>query len=347
MIQTVEQLAKTVGLTAASQALNIPRSAVYRARQPQPSSPPAKPIPARALSQTEQAQVREILNSQRFQDCAPRTVYASLLDEAIYLCSPSTMYRILAENSEIRERRDQVRHPNYTKPELLATGPNQVWTWDITKLLGPVKWTYYYLYTMLDLFSRYTVGWLLAEWQSAQLAKELITASCEKQAIAPEQLTIHADRGGPMVAKPVALLLADLGVTKSHSRPYTANDNPFSEAQFKTLKYRPDYPERFGSPADARSWAHNFFDWYNHQHYHSALGLLTPATVHYGRAPAVIAARQQVLLQAYAQHPDRFVKGSPQPPALPPAVWINPPKTAQPAAGAILPTPGVDTEALH
>lgn len=347
MIQTTERLAQTVGLTTACTVLNLPRSAVYRARQPEPIASSVKPTPARALSQAEQAQVRQTLNSERFVDCAPRTVYASLLDEDIYLCSPSTMYRILAENAEIRERRDQLRHPNYTKPELLATAPNQVWSWDITKLLGPMKWTYYYLYTMLDIFSRYTVGWLVAEQESARLAQELIVASCEKQAIAPDQLTLHADRGGPMVAKPLALLLADLGVTKSHSRPHTSNDNPFSEAQFKTLKYRPDYPERFGSAADARLWTHSFFDWYNNEHYHSALGLLTPTTVHYGRAPVVIAARQQVLLQAYAKHPDRFVKGTPLHPALPTAVWINPPQTVQPSAEAVPQTPSIDTEDLH
>ena len=347
MTQTVEQLAQTVGVSKACQVLQVPRSAVYRTRQPQPIAPSIRPTPARALSQTEQEQVRQTLNSDRFVDCAPRQVYATLLDEEQYLCSVSTMYRILAENGEIRERRDQLRHPNYTQPELLATGPNQVWSWDITKLLGPVKWTYFYLYVLLDIFSRYVVGWLIADRESSQLAKELMAASCAKQNIAPQQLTIHADRGGPMLAKSLALLLADLGVTQSHSRPQVSNDNPFSEAQFKTLKYRPGYPERFGSQADARAWAQVFFPWYNDEHYHSALGLLTPAAVHYGRAPSVIAARQQVLQQAYAQHPDRFVKGTPVHPALPTAVWINPPKTAQPPVAAGPCTPSVDTEDLH
>jgi putative transposase len=350
MIQTVEHLAPQIGLTSACGVLNVPRSAVYRARQPVLLSSwagPIKPTPARALSDAEQAQVRQTLNSDRFVDCAPRQVYAALLDEETYLCSVSTMYRILAENGEIRERRDQLRHPNYAKPELLATGPNQVWSWDITKLLGPVKWTYYYLYVLLDIFSRYVVGWLIAERQASRLAEALIGESCAKQNIPPDQLTIHADRGGPMLAKPLALLLADLGVTQSHSRPHVSNDNPFSEAQFKTMKYRPDYPDRFGSQADARAWAQTFFPWYNDEHYHSALGLLTPTVVHYGRAPTVIAARQQVLQQAYTQHPDRFVKGVPVHPALPTAAWINPPQVT-PAAPADMPkTAGVDMEDLH
>ena len=347
MIQIAEQLAPVVGLTAACDVLNVPRNAVYRARQPEPILPPVQPPPARALSDAEQEHVRQTLNSGRFVDCAPRQVYATLLDEETYLCSVSTMYRILAGNGEIRERRDQLRHPNYAKPELLATAPNQVWSWDITKLLGPVKWTYYYLYVLLDIFSRYVVGWLIAEREASRLAEELISESCVKQNIPPQQLTIHADRGGTMLAKPLALLMADLGVTQSHSRPHVSNDNPFSEAQFKTMKYRPDYPDRFGSQADARAWASEFFPWYNDEHYHSALGLLTPAVVHSGRAPTVIAARQQVLQQAYAQHPDRFVKGVPVHPALPRAVWINPPKVTQSASADMPKTTGVDTEDLH
>ena len=347
MIQRAEQLAPAVGLTAACDVLNVPRSAVYRARQPEPIVPPVKPPRARALSDAEQEHVRQTLNSDRFVDHAPRQVYAALLDEETYLCSVSTMYRILAENGEIRERRDQLRHPNYAKPELLATAPNQVWSWDITKLLGPVKWTYYYLYVLLDIFSRYVVGWLIAERESSRLAEELIGGSCAKQNIQPQQLTLHADRGGSMLAKPLALLMADLGVTKSHSRPYVPNDNPFSESQFKTMKYHPDYPDRFGSQADARAWGQTFFPWYNDEHYHSALGLLTPADVHYGRAATVIAARQRVLQQAYAQHPDRFVKGISVHPALPTAVWINPPKATPSASAAAPTTPGVDTDDLH
>jgi len=283
-------------------------------------------MPLRALRPAEKVKVREILNSERFQDSTPREVYATLLDEGQYLCSWRTMYRILDANDEVRERRNQLRHPNYVKPELLATQPNELWSWDITKLLGPAKWTYYYLYVILDVFSRFVVGWMIAERESASLAKELIAETCARQGIQPDQLTIHADRGSSMTSKPVAFLLADLGVTKTHSRPHVSNDNPYSESQFKTLKYRPDYPDRFGCRQDARSWAKDFFDWYDYEHHHTALGLLTPADVHYGRAQAVIQQRQQVLQAAYQKNPERFVKGLPKPLKLPDAVWINPPK---------------------
>ena len=320
-----------MGVLTACQALNVPRSGLYRSRQAVAAKPqpPCEPVASpRALSQSEKAEVRQILNSERFQDQAPREVYATLMDEGQYLCSWRTMYRILDENDEVRERRDQLRHPNYVKPELLATKPNELWSWDITKLLGPAKWTYYYLYVILDVFSRFVVGWLISERESASLAKELIAETCTRQGIQPDQLTIHADRGSSMTSKPVAFLMADLGVTKTHSRPHVSNDNPYSEAQFKTLKYQPDYPERFGCQQDARSWAKEFFDWYDYQHHHSALGLLTPADVHYGRAQAVIQQRQQVLQAAYQRNPERFVKGLPKPPQLPEAVWINPPKLA-------------------
>lgn len=328
MIQSAEQLAETVGVSRACQALEVPHSSLYRARHakanPKPVSEPA--APPRALSQAEKAQVHQILNSQRFQDSPPREVYASLLDEGQYLCSWRTMYRILDENDEVCERRDQLRHPSYVKPELLATKPNQLWSWDITKLLGPVKWTYYYLYVILDVFSRFVVGWTISAQETASLAKELITETCSRQAVQPEQLTIHADRGSSMTSKPVAQLLADLGVTKTHSRPHVSNDNPYSEAQFKTMKYRPDYPQRFGSQQDARNWARDFFFWYDYEHHHSALGLLTPADVHYGRAQAILQQRQLVLQAAYQKNPERFVKGLPRPLQLPEAVWINPPK---------------------
>jgi putative transposase len=238
------------------------------------------------------------------------------------------MYRILDEYKEVRERRNQLRHPAYTKPQLLATGPNQLWSWDITKLRGPAKWTYYYLYTILDVFSRYVPGWLIAECESSTLAQQLIAETCAKQGIVPQQLTLHADRGSAMRSKTVALLLADLGVTKTHSRPYVANDNPYSEAQFKTMKYRPDYPDRFGSIQDARAWARPFFHWYNHEHHHSGLALLTPATVHYGQAQTVIDRRQMVLQAAYAARPERFVRGVPKPPSLPTEVWINKPQSS-------------------
>ena len=235
------------------------------------------------------------------------------------------MYRILEEHGEVRERRNQRRHPNYTKPELLAEAPNQVWSWDITKLRGPVKWTYYYLYVILDIFSRYVVGWMLAHRESAALAQRLIAESCRKQDIEPDQLTLHADRGSSMRSKPVGLLLADLGVTKTHSRPYVSNDNPYSESQFKTMKYCPQFPSRFGSAEDGRLFCCGFFAYYNFHHRHSGIGLMTPADVHYGRAEQLTAARRQILLEAQQAHPERFVRGTPQPPVLPPQAWINPP----------------------
>lgn len=341
MIQSAEQLAETVGVLDACQALNIARSSLYRARQPVLAQPEPCGLPIvspRALSQAEKAVVRQVLDSERFQDQAPREVYATLIDEGQYLCSVRTMYRILDEDEQVCERRNQLRHPNYVKPELLATKPNQLWSWDITKLLGPAKWTYYYLYDILDVFSRYVIGWLIAARESASLAEELIATTCLRQNIQPDQLTIHADRGGSMTSKPVALLMADLGVTKTHSRPHVSNDNPFSEAQFKTLKYRPDYPGRFGCQLDARGWAQAFFQWYNYEHHHSALGLLTPADVHFGRAEAVLAQRQQVLVAAYHKNPERFVKGQPIPPQLPQAVWINPPKPTSKLEGPFPPS---------
>ena len=327
MIASTEQLAETIGVSAACQALDVVRSSLYRARPSIEADPkPERLASPRALQPAEKEEVRKVLNSVQFADQAPREVYASLMDEGKYLCSWRTMYRILDENQEVQERRNQLRHPNYTKPELLATQPNQLWSWDITKLLGPAKWTYYYLYNILDVFSRYSVGWLIAERESASLAQELIAATCVRQGIQPQQLTIHADRGSSMTSKPVALLMADLGVTKTHSRPHVSNDNPFSEAQFKTLKYRPDYPERFGCQADARTWATEFFRWYNYEHHHTAIGLLTPADVHFRRARTVLDQRQQVLQVAYLKNPERFVKGLSVPTQLPTAVWINPPK---------------------
>ena len=333
MIASSEQLAETVGVVRACQALAVPRSSLYRQRQISTSSvaAPAAVVSRRALPPTEKAEVRQVLNSERFADQAPREVYATLLDEGKYLCSWRTMYRILDENQEVRERRNQLRHPNHTKPELLATQPNQLWSWDITKLLGPTKWTYYYLYNILDVFSRYSVGWMIAERESAALAEELIAAACVRQNIQPGELTIHADRGSSMTSKPVALLMADLGITKTHSRPHVSNDNPFSESQFKTLKYRPDYPERFGCLTDARTWAAEFFRWYNYEHHHSAIGLLTPADVHFGRAQARLNQRQQVLHAAYLKNPERFVKGPSSPTQVPAAVWINPPNMHSPS----------------
>jgi len=325
-MKVAEQLSERTSISAVCESLGVPRSSFYRARQPK-SEPKSRPTPERALSQEEREQVRQTLNSERFQDSAPRQVYAALLDEGKYLCSWRTMYRILDDHKEVKERRNQLCHPTYTKPELLATGPNQLWSWDITKLKGPAKWTYYYLYTFLDVYSRYVPGWLIAECESAALAKQLIAESCTKQCIDLDQLTLHADRGSAMISKSVAQLLADLGVTKTHSRPYVSNDNPYSESQFKTMKYRPGFPERFGSIQDARAWARLFYHWYNHDHHHSGLGLLTPVTVHYGRAQVVLDQRQKVLQVAYATHPERFVSGEPKPLSLPTEVWINKPSS--------------------
>jgi putative transposase len=329
MIEMAEELGPQVGLRMACQLLGLPRSAVYRARQSAQRTEEAlrkRPTPERALPAEERQVVRETLNSPRFQDCSPREVYATLLDEGQYYCHWRTMYRILDEHQEVYERRNFLRHPHYTKPELLATQPNQLWSWDITKLLGPTKWTYFYLYVILDVFSRYVVGWMVALQEAAHLAEELIAQTCQRQGIQPNQLTLHADRGQAMTSKTVAMLLADLGVTKTHSRPYISNDNPYSEAQFKTMKYRPGYPERFSSLPDVRSWGSEFFYWYNYEHHHSGIGLLTPADVHFGRAEQMLQQRQQVLQAAYEKYPERFVKGPPILQPLPVAVWINAPK---------------------
>jgi putative transposase len=334
----VEELSHRVGVTAACMALEIPRASFYRRHAwkgaPERSATAVTPdsLPGsgcrspRALKSEEHQAVLAHMHSERFVDRSPREVYATLLDEGVYLCSVRTLYRILDAHKEVRERRDQLRHPHYQKPELLATAPNQVWSWDITKLLGPVKWSYFHLYVILDIFSRYVVGWMVAPRESSLLAERLIGESLEKQKIQAGQLTIHADRGSSMRSKPVAFLLADLGVTKTHSRPHTSDDNPYSESQFKTLKYRPEFPERFGSIEDGRAFSRRFFEWYNREHHHTGIGLLTPEVVHYGRAEEVIRARREVLLAAYAAHPERFVRKPPQAPRLPEAVWINPPE---------------------
>jgi putative transposase len=288
--------------------------------------PPTSRSHPRALSVAEQQAVRDVLHSDRFQDAAPAAVYATLLDEGTYLASERTMYRLLAADGETRSRRDQLVHPAYAKPELLATAPNRVWSWDITKLLGPAKWTYYYLYVILDIYSRYVVGWMVAHREQAELAERLIAETLAKQAVPAGQLTLHADRGSSMTSKPVAFLLADLGVTKTHSRPHVSNDNPYSESQFKTLKYRPGFPDRFASMEEARAFCQDFFRWYNAEHRHSGIGLLPPEVVHDGQAQAAYDTRSEVLATAYAAHPERFVRQAPRPPQLPTAAWINPPK---------------------
>ncbi|WP_396230538.1 IS3 family transposase [Frankia sp. ACN1ag] len=320
-----------VSTAAACAALGRSRATHYRRHRKSPAPPRPAPIPHRArrqpaaLSPAEREQLIEVLHSERFVDAAPAQVWATLLDEGVYLASQRTMYRLLAERGETGERRRQATHPAHVKPELVADKPNTVWSWDITKLRGPKKWSYFYLYVILDVYSRYVVGWMVADRESAALAEDLITASCEKQRIDRNRLTIHADRGTSMTSKTVALLLADLGVTRSHSRPRVSNDNPYSEAQFKTLKYRPDFPGSFDSIQTARSWCRTFFDHYNNDHRHSGIGLLTPAVVHHGQAPAVRRARAGVLDAAYAAHPERFVR-PPTPPAMPEPAWINRPQ---------------------
>jgi putative transposase len=320
-----------VPVQTACQALGVPRSSYYVGQSPkQPAKEPSarKPSPRR-LSEVERSQMKTLLNSDRFLDQSPREVYATLLDEETYIGSVSTMYRLLREHDQVRERRNQRRHPAYSKPELLAQSPNQLWSWDITKLKSHQKWVYYYLYVMLDVFSRYVVGWMIAEQESADLGQQLIRQSYENQGITPGELTIHADRGSPMIALTTAQLLQNLGVAKTHSRPYTSSDNPFSEAHFKTMKYRPEFPTTFGSVQDARGWGRHFFPWYNEEHHHTGLQLLTPATVHYGQSDGVIAQRNLVLADAYEKHPERFVKGLSVHPVLPTMVWINPPASLE------------------
>jgi putative transposase len=332
--QTVNDLTTIIGTRPACRALGAAPATIYRRRRPPAPRPvrPRAPSP-RALSGHEREAVLAELHSERFVDSAPAAVWATLLDEGRYLASERTMYRLLAaRHGGVRERRAQLEHPPYAAPELLAERPNEVHSWDITKLLGPAKWTYFYLYVILDVYSRYAVGWTVQHRESSLVAKDLIAQVCEQQHIARDQLTVHADRGSSMTSKPVAFLLADLGVTKTHNRPYTSTDNPYSEAQFKTLKYRPGFPQRFDSIEHARAHCRQFFDWYNHAHRHSGIGLMTPAAVHHGRAEAVHADRARVLAAAYAATPERFVRRAPRPPALPTAAWINKPNDTEAAA---------------
>lgn len=325
---TVEELTPIIGTRPACRALGASPATVYRRRRPsEPRRPRPRPTPVRALTAPERELVLEVLHSERFVDTSPEETWATLLDEGTYLCSTRTMYRILAaQHGGVRDRRNRLTHPPYNAPELLAEHPNELWSWDISKLKGLAKWTSFYLYVILDVYSRYIVGWTVAYRETAQLAKALIEQATEQQKITPKILTLHADRGGPMRSKPVAFLLADLGVTKTHSRPYTSTDNPYSEAGFKTLKYRPEFPARFDSIEHAREHCRAFVDWYNHAHRHSGIGLMTPAAVHHGHAEQLHAARAGVLDAAFAAHPERFVRKPPVPPQLPTAAWINKPK---------------------
>lgn len=332
----VEELVdRGVDRKRACEVLGRSRASHYRARRPPLLGPPApRPVSARALSAGEGEAVVEVLNSERFCDRAPAQVWATLLDEGVYLASISTMYRLLRARAQVRERRRIRRHPAHLKPELVATGPNQVWSWDITKLAGPYKWTWYYLYVILDVFSRYVVGWLVAPRESARLAEELIAGAIFEHGVGAGQLTIHADRGSSMTSKTVTQLLADLGVLQSHSRPHVSNDNPYSESAFKTLKHAPAFPRRFNHIGAARVFCGDFFGYYNLEHRHSGIALHTPSDVHFGRAEAVRAARQVVLDAAYAAHPERFGR-PPCAPRLPEAAWINPPEEEMPLAAVI------------
>ncbi len=347
-MEAATSLGSVVGIQPACAALGLNRSRFYRdkRRRESPKEMTARPEPPLSLTEMERREVLEILRSDRFMDQAPAAIHAILLEEGRYLCSVRTMYRILAGEGEVRERRNQKRHPKYAKPELLATGPNQVWSWDITKLKGPVKWTYFHLYVILDIFSRLVVGWIVAPRESSELATQLISESCTKQGIQQDQLTIHSDRGSSMKSKPVALLLADMGVTKSHSRPYVSNDNPFSESSFKTLKYRPDFPERFGSIEDARAHCRVFFAWYNGEHRHSGIAMLTPEMLHYGEADQIIQRRSDALDAAFAAHPKRFKGRRPIPESPPKAVWINPPEATESTTVSVNESTGIGSEAL-
>jgi putative transposase len=319
-------IAPALGVSATCEAFGLPRATFYRHRAPTLGPKTRRPSPARRLRDAERSAVLNVLHEPRFVDLAPAEVHATLLEEGRYMCSVRTMHRVLAENAEVRERRNQLRHPSYAAPQLMATQPNELWSWDITKLLGPAKWSYFYLYVILDVFSRYVVGWMVARCESAALAHKLIAETCARQGIVAGQLTLHADRGASMKSKPVALLLSDLGVTKTHSRPHVSDDNPFSESNFKTLKYRPGFPERFGEIEDARGFSADFFDWYNNEHHHSGLAMLTPADVHFDRVQQRVLERQSVLDRAYDAHPERFPHGRPvvQRPAR--EVWINKPR---------------------
>jgi putative transposase len=333
--EAVTALAPRIGTRAACAAAGVPRASWYRRHRVSPAPARQPPVPhrdraqPRALAPAERQAILDALHCPRFADLAPAEIWAVLLDEGIYLGSQSTFYRLLRRAGETRERRRQAVHPAAVKPELLATAPNQVWSWDITKLHGPAKWTYYYLYVILDIHSRYVTGWMLATRESAALAEKLIAATCAKQGISRGQLTIHADRGSSMTSKPVAFLLADLGVIQSHSRPHVSNDNPYSEAQFKTLKYRPGFPARFGSIEAARAHCQAFLAWYNHDHRHSGIGLHTPSDLHHGHAPAVRRKRAATLRAAHAAHPERFVSRPPEPPEIPASSWINPPQNTE------------------
>lgn len=331
MMRAVTALSKQADIQSTCAALGVPKASYYRWQKKQEElgeHMAIKKKPPLKLSDLERQAVLNILNNERFVDQSPGEIFNILLDEGTYLCSERTMYRILTDEKQVRDRRTQSRTNHYEKPELLAEVPNQVWSWDITKLKGPQKWSYFYLYVIIDIYSRYVVGWMVADRESAGLAQQLISETCRKQGIYPGKLTIHADRGSSMKSKAVAHLLADLGVTKTHSRPYTSDDNPFSEAQFKTLKYCPEFPKNFGCIQDSQVFCRAFFKWYNHEHRHSGINRLTPSTLHHGVAQKVLDNRNRVLAKAYEKNANRFKHKKPNAGEVPKAVWINPPTFA-------------------
>jgi putative transposase len=330
--QALEDLTPTIGRARACAAVGVNRATWYRRNRLSPAPP--RPVRERkrhprALTADEREEVVATLNSPRFVDTAPAQIWATLLDEGVHLCSESTMYRILRERGEVRERRRQATHPPRVKPELVAHAPNTVWSWDVTKLRGPDRRVFFCLYTMIDIYSRYTVGWMVADREHEELARQFVTETVGRQEANADRLTIHADRGAIQTAKSVAELMADLGVSRSHSRPKTSNDNPYSESQYKTLKYRPDYPTRFASIGHAREWSAEFFDWYHHDHRHSGIGYHTPYDMHHGLAELVRETRAGTLADAYRDHPERFVHGHPEPPRIPTHAWINKPTQHQ------------------
>jgi len=325
----VNHLSDQIGTQTSCDVFGIPRSSYYYYPVDRDDLHNERKLPDFAYSPQEKQAILGVMNSDSYMDRTPYEIYASRLDEGEYLCSIRTMYRILKENDQVKERRNVKRTNNYQKPELLATEANQIWSWDITKLKGPQKWTYFYLYVIIDIFSRFVVGWMVAYRELSSLAQKLIKETCSRQNIEAGQLTIHADRGSSMRSKPVAFLLGDLGVTKSHSRPYVSNDNPFSESQFKTMKYRPDFPGKFNSMVEARDFCRRFFDWYNKEHYHSGIGFLTPESVHYGFADEVLLNRKDVLLKAFEDNPKRFRNKIPILKNLPKSVWINKPENIE------------------
>jgi putative transposase len=327
-----QALSQRVGVRPACTALGVPESSFYRRLGGKPSGQKRpRSTPARALNLSERHEVLERLCSERFVDRAPAEVVATLLDEGTYLCSERTMYRILASERAVKERREQRRHPTYQRPELVAQRPNEVWTWDITRLRGPQSWKWYYLYVILDIYSRYVVGWMAATRESAELACHLISETHDKWDVEPDQLILHNDRGGPMIASETAQLLARLNITPSLSRPRVSNDNPFSESQFKTLKYGSTFPRRFGGLEHVLDYGRGFFSWYNDEHRHSGIAMLTPADVHFGRAQAVLQERNRVMAEAFENTPERFPRGTPTVPKLDRKVYINKPNEAETA----------------